>query len=95
MSLHLVGHIPPVADVEAFLADRRPRKHFAIVDKMLDESAFGRNFATTWSNILIGRKADENVDREAFHQYLRQQFTRNRPWSETVAELVSSRWYES
>lgn len=88
--LDLVGHIPTADEVEAVLADRRPEKRAVLVDRLLDDPAYVRNWTTVWTNLLIGRSTARNVDRDALEKFLRMSFAENRPWSEVVAELISA-----
>ncbi len=88
--LDVVGHIPPVDVAEHFLADRNPRKREKLVDTLLDDSGYIRNWTIVWSNLLIGRSDDRNVNRAALQKYLRESFAQNRPWSEMVADFISA-----
>ena len=92
VSLDLLGHIPPPADVEAFLRDRTPRdvKRAALVDRLLDDPGYVRNWTTIWTNLLIGRSETQRVNRAALERFLRRSFARNRPWSEMVVDLVAA-----
>lgn len=88
--LDLVGHIPTAEEVETFLADRRPDKRAVLVDRLLDDPAYVRNWTTVWTNLLVGRSTARDVDRPALQKFLRMSFAENRPWSEVVAELISA-----
>lgn len=88
--LDLVGQIPSVDAVEEFLKDRREDKRERIVNELLNDPAYVRNFATVWTNLLVGRSTEREVDRDALHRFMRQSFGRNRPWSDVVADLVSA-----
>ncbi|MCA9067735.1 MAG: DUF1549 domain-containing protein, partial [Planctomycetaceae bacterium] len=88
--LDLVGQIPSVETVEEFLADRRQDKRERIVNELLNDPAYVRHFATVWTNLLVGRSTERDVDRYALHRFMRESFGRNRPWSDVVADLVSA-----
>jgi hypothetical protein len=88
--LDIVGHIPRADEVEEFLTDTHPQKRSRLVDHLLDDPDYARSWTTIWTNLLIGRSSAENVNRKALKQFLRRGFARNRPWSETVHELVSA-----
>ncbi|MDB5392168.1 MAG: hypothetical protein JWM11_7814 [Planctomycetaceae bacterium] len=88
--LDLSGHIPPVADVERFLANRSSSKRAIEIDRLLDSPAFARNFATIWTNLLVGRAPREEVNRPALATFLRQKFAYNRSWQEVVFDLVAA-----
>jgi len=88
--LDIVGHIPPVGDVIAFLKDRRPEKRAEVIDRLLDDTDYVRHSTTIWSNLLVGRVERREVNRPAFEKFLRESFARNRPWNEMVGELVAA-----
>lgn len=88
--LDLVGQIPAVETVETFLKDRRKNKRERMVNELLNDPAYVRHFATVWTNLLVGRSTERDVDRYALHRFMRENFARNRPWSEVVSDLVSA-----
>lgn len=88
--LDLAGRVPTVAESQQFLADKEPQKRDALVDLLLEDSAYVRNFTTKWSNLLIGRSDNPLVNREAFAKFLRMSFAENRPWNQIVADLISA-----
>lgn len=92
--LDLVGRIPEADAVATFLADQRPDKRARLVDDLLASPEFARHYAVVWTNLLIGHTAPREVNRPALEKFLREQFHRNRPWSETVGQLVSAKGYE-
>jgi hypothetical protein len=88
--LDLIGRIPTVPEVEAFLADNSSNKRQKLVDSLLDSGDYARHFAGVWSNLLIGRRPPERVNRPAFEKFLRMRFAANRPWNAMVAEIVAA-----
>lgn len=88
--LDVVGHIPPVEVAEKFLADRDLRKREKLLDTLLDDPAYVRNWTVVWTNLLIGRSDSRDVNRPALQKYLRESFAKNRPWNEMVAEFISA-----
>ena len=88
--LDIAGHIPDVAAVDAFLADRREDRRERLVNELLAGSDFARHFATQWTNLLVGRSSNKPVDRVSLARFLRRQFHENRPWSETVGQLLTA-----
>ncbi|MFV0445267.1 MAG: DUF1549 domain-containing protein, partial [Planctomycetaceae bacterium] len=92
--LDLVGRIPEIDVVQAFLADNRADKRARLVDDLLSSPDFARHASVAWTNLLIGHTAPREVNRPALEKFLREQFHRNRPWSETVTQLVSAEGYE-
>ena len=88
--LDLYGRIPTVAEAERFLADDRPDKRSRLVDALLDDGEFARNFTTIWSKLLVGRSPNPRIDRDALQKYLRMGFAANKPWNEMVADFVAA-----
>lgn len=90
VSLDLIGRIPTVDETEAFLSSKRANKRSELVDKLLDDTEYARNWTTVWTNLLIGRRSDDRVNRPAFQKYLRMSFAANRPWNQIVYDLVAA-----
>jgi hypothetical protein len=92
--LDLVGRIPSLAELEAFLGDSSPTKKAALVDRLLGDDyvdEYSRNFTDVWTTILIGRNVDnERVSRPGMRQYLRRAFKKNIPYDRLMEELVTA-----
>ena len=90
VSLDLSGRIPTVDEAESFLANTRPGKREQLIDQLLDDTAYARNFTTIWANLLVGRRSEQRVDRGALQKFLRMSFAANRPWNQIVYDLVAA-----
>jgi hypothetical protein len=88
--LDVVGHIPPVEVAEKFLADRDARKREKLLNSLLDDPAYVRNWTIVWTNLLIGRSDSRDVNRPALQKFLRESFAKNRPWNDMVVEFISA-----
>lgn len=88
--LNVTGRIPSADDVEAFLADKAKNKRRRLVDRLLDDPLYARNFSTLWANLLVGRSTSPDVNRPALEKFLRDSFARNRPWNDVVYDVVSA-----
>ena len=87
--LDLSGHIPPETAVDAFLDGTAKRSD--VVDQLLKQPDFARNWATIWANLLVGRQPRApGVSRDMLEKFLRDSFAANTPWNEVVYELVSA-----
>jgi len=88
--LDLVGHIPPAGVTEAFLDDESPDKRFKLIEKLLADPDYVRNFTEVWTNILIGRNTPDRTSRVGMRKFLREAFGKNRPWNDIVYDLVTA-----
>lgn len=92
--LDVAGRIPDADAAATFLADTRPDKRERLLDDLLAGPEFARHYSVVWTNLLIGHTAPRDVNRPALEKFLRDQFHRNRPWSETVTRLIAAEGYE-
>lgn len=88
--LTLTGCIPTVNEVSSFVARQSPRKRMELVDALLEDQRFAENLSVTWSNLLIGRRNTRGVNQDALFDFLLKQFAENRPWMETVGDLIAA-----
>ncbi len=86
--LDILGRIPTIEELQTSQSQRGGRE--AVVAQLLDDPAFARSWSTRWTNLLIGRSSERGVNRPAFEKFMRDQFAYNRPWNETVADLISA-----
>lgn len=90
--LDMLGRIPNIEEAQAFLSSRELGRRQKLVEYLLNSPDYARNFATQWSNLLLGRRPQERqVDRAALSAWLRRQFLDNRPWDRTVYDLVTAK----
>lgn len=88
--LDIVGHIPPMEEVEAFVKDKDKGKRAALIEKLLEDPGYVRNFTTVWTNNCIGQQTPRRVSRTGMEKFFREAFGRNRPWNEVVRDIVSA-----
>lgn len=88
--LTVAGRIPSAQETSVFLIDESGRRKTAAIDRLLSDPAMAENLAVTWTNLLIGRSNPRGVDQQALYSFLRDQFTENRPWIETVGDLIAA-----
>lgn len=96
--LDLIGRIPTVEETRAYVGDRSRDRKQQLVDRLLGEEhtlEYGRNWATIWMNLLVGRSAGQDrrsmVNPDGLGQYLRRSFYRNKPYDRMVHELIAAR----
>jgi hypothetical protein len=92
VTLDIVGKIPSVTEVRAFLDDRSPEKRRRLVEELLDRGAFATHFANTWRDIILPG-ANTNLETRAlappFDAWLRIRFSVDTPYDRLVTELLT------
>lgn len=88
--LDIVGRIPTLTEVKAFLEDENVRKRPQLVQQLLESPDYVRNFTTIWSNNCIGRGTPRRVSRTGMEKFFREVFAKNRPWDDVVVDLVTA-----
>ena len=92
--LDLVGRVPTIAELQAFLADSSPTKKATLVARLLGDDyvdEYARNFTDVWTTVLIGRDVEnERVSRPGMRPYLRRALSRNIPYDRFMEELVTA-----
>ena len=88
--LTLTGRIPTIEQASEYVAANSPRKRDQLVDSLLAHSLTAENLAVNWTNLLIGRSNPRDVDEQSLYSFLLEQFTENRPWMETVGQLIAA-----
>ncbi len=92
--LDLVGRIPSVQELDAYLSGSSETRRVDLVnrllgDEMVDE--YARNWTDTWTTVLIGRDTEnERVNRSGMRQWLRRVLAKNIPYDAFVTELVTA-----
>lgn len=96
--LDVIGRVPSVDELDAFLNDKSADKKAKQVAKLLYDDRYteeyARNWTTIWTNVLIGRSGGTErrslTSREGMQKYLRDCFARNKSYDQMVEELVSA-----
>ncbi len=96
--LDILGRIPKVSEVRAFISSSEDDKKLKLVESLLydDEytEEFARNMTTVWTNLLIGRTGgnDNNsmINRSGMQKFIRDSFAREKPYDKFVRELVTA-----
>lgn len=90
VSLDLVGQIPTAQEVDAFLKNGDEAKRSQVIDQLLADDAFAKNFTNVWTNLALGRQTPRRTSRAGMQKFFREAFTRNRPWNEVVYDLLTA-----
>ena len=90
--LDILGVIPPLDLVERFLEDKRPDRRSRIVDELLKNERYARNWAAIWEALLIGYDYGvKNDTGDTLLEWLRAEvFAKNLPLDEMFRRLVTA-----
>lgn len=88
--LDIVGRIPTLQEMTAWLKDRNPRRKSMLIDSLLEHSDYVRNFTTIWTNRCIGRATPRRVSRSGMESFFREVFAEERRWDHVVRDLVTA-----
>ncbi|MCA9162705.1 MAG: DUF1549 domain-containing protein [Planctomycetales bacterium] len=96
--LDIIGRIPSVEELDAFLTSQDPDRKAKLVSSLLYDDKYieeyARNWTTIWTNVLIGRNGgtedDTLISRVGMQKFLRDSFARNKPYNDMVYELVTA-----
>ena len=93
--LDLVGRIPTRQEMEEFVAMPPDLKRESLVDRLLKSEEYPVRMRELWDVFLMGRtKRDGHEDRRkqnGWWMFLENAFRKNRPWNETVRDLLTGR----
>jgi hypothetical protein len=90
-TVDLCGRLPTAAEVRAFLADSSSAKRGKLIDRLLDSRDYSAYFAMRWGNILRNASlAGSEQAAYAFHEWIRDNIARNRPYDEFVRGVVAA-----
>ncbi len=96
--LAVLGRIPKLDEVEAFLADSSKQKRAAAVERLLTSDRYAEEYARNWTNVYteallghtVGDMPSDKTDRSGLRQYLRRSFLENKPYDAVTSELLTA-----
>lgn len=99
--LDLAGRIPTPAEVDAFVSDVSTDKRAALVDRLLASPEYARHMRDVFDVVFMGRNSGpgrrrrgggevQNI-RSEWLAYLERSFAEDRPWDQTVSDLLLAR----
>lgn len=95
VSLDLAGRLPTLEETKAFLASEEKDKRARKIDALLDSPGYADLFANKWAGILRNKAGGnlQQVAREtfAFHSWIRESISRNKPFDRLATELITAR----
>ena len=94
LSFDLRGLPPTIAEVEAFVRDRRPDAYERLVDQMLGSQHYGERMAQDWLDLARygdtnGYHADSDRDMWLYRDYVIRAFNQNKPFNEFIIENIA------
>lgn len=88
-SLDLLGRIPTVAELDAFVADHGSDRYERAVDRMLASPEHAKHLAVTWADVLLDGSVDPKPKVELTTQkYLEQQFADDVAFDRIATALI-------
>lgn len=88
--LTFTGRIPTLDESDSFLSESSDRKYASLINQIADDDERASYLAVVWTNLLIGRTEKRGVNREKLFDYLVGMFENNKPWMQTVDELITA-----
>jgi hypothetical protein len=96
--LSVLGRIPKLHELEAFLADSSSTRRAATVDRLLNSDLYAEEFARNWTNVYteallghtVGDMPSDKTDRDGMRQFLRRSFLDNKPYDVLTGELLTA-----
>jgi hypothetical protein len=91
VTVDLCGRLPTPEETRAFLADNAGAKRGKVIDRLLDSRDYSAYFALRWGSILRNASlAGSEQAAYAFHEWIRDNIARNRPYDEFVRGIVAA-----
>jgi hypothetical protein len=94
LSLDLIGFPPTLAEIDAFLADRRPDAYERLADRLLASPLYGERMAVDWLDAARfadthGYHIDAGRDMTRWREYVIDSFNRNTPYDQFTVEQLA------
>jgi hypothetical protein len=94
VSLDIAGRIPTKNELKLFLSDTPQERRTKLVDRLLASDDYPRRFRELFDATLMGRPDDKMArerDTRGWNAFLESSFKSNRPWNETVRDILLAR----
>ena len=95
--IRLLGRIPTVDELQAFLAWPGGRRRAMLIDHLTTGATYRdewiEHWSLYWTNVMIGRRGGlegDRADREGMLAYWRAAVADNRPWNTIVTEILTA-----
>ena len=92
--LDLTGLPPTITDVDAFSSDPSEEAYEKLVDKLLNDKAYGERMAVFWLDLVryadtVGYHADNFMEVSAYRDYVIDSFNNNKPFDQFTIEQLA------
>ncbi|MEI8018870.1 MAG: DUF1549 domain-containing protein [Schlesneria sp.] len=92
VSLDISGQLPSPSDVIAFRQNNDPDKRAALIEKLVDSSEFGLNWARYWRDVIYFRATEQRsrFNQEEFTAWMAEQWNKGAGWNSTVTAMLTA-----
>ncbi|HEY1602789.1 MAG TPA: DUF1549 domain-containing protein [Pirellulales bacterium] len=93
VSQDLVGELPSPEEITSFVLDPSSDKRAQIVDRLLADARFGRNWGQYFRDVILYRRTDERVLRTgpAIVKFLAEQLSGEARWDQIARAFITAR----
>lgn len=88
VTLDLIGRVPTVAEVNAFLADTKPSKRERLVERLLQTAAHSRQMASFWRKTWLPATVSIASMDDGTDEWVISQLQKKTPYDRVVRDLV-------
>ena len=92
ISLDLIGTTPSANEVTIFGLNPDSKKRTKLIEKLLKQKAFARNWSGYWSEVIYSHatEARARLGQNAFEDWMTEQLHKNRSWGEIASEMITA-----
>lgn len=88
--LDVVGRIPTVAEIEAYMKMPTTSRRKQTVQALLRSDDYADSWASIWTVWLITRTSPPGISRSKLHEWLAEGFAVNKPYNQMARELITA-----
>lgn len=88
--LDIVGHIPPLEELESFLKSKDRNKRSTIVSQLMETDGYIHYWSDIWTNLLVGRDPPRAASREHLTAWVSDSLSTGQSYDQFVYDLVSA-----
>ena len=93
LCIDLTATLPTPAQVQAFVADKDPKKRDKLVDRLLDSEEYSYYFANKWADILRVKRRNQPGRANgtfAFHDWIRTAIAHDKPYDAFARSILGA-----